>query len=390
MRFFKFSLLAFIVVFFVAFQMPIKKILPAGKKSLPAGRQVSLLVAEYDDNAASNNMQHLVNYHFLDGAMVSKETVISLPTKKAGVTGNYVRFDLGINRIYRNRYVVTGIGNVIDIKTKKLLVFERGDFVAFRGDSIVFRTNDIFKGKYFSVLDLRTEKFGKVDNPNYNPIQRPDIEVDETTKPFSISAYYVTGKQDILVKDAGYGEAQPLLGDDVKRKFPIFWLGNNSFLYANFSKNQQSAIIYKVSINHEIEKLGEITEIPATAQSAFFEFSSDGGIVYSCGKGRFSVDLKKKTVTKLLFQPIGNSFFIESDENPKYGRTIMYEIDVAGKKWCRLDNAKTTSGYAAVQAEIVMGEDRYPQGVAIWNTSTKKWTTLDITNLSDIVGWVEE
>ena len=383
MRFLKFSLLIFIVIFFVAFHMPLKK-------SLPAGKKVSLLIAEYDDNAAANNMQHLVNYHFLDGAMVSKETVISLPTKKAGVSGNYVRFDLGKNRIYRNRYVITGIGNVIDIKTKKLLVFERGEYVACRGDSIVFRTNDIFKGKYFSVLDLKTEKFEKVQNPNYNPIQRPDIEVDETTKPFSISAYYVTGKQDILVKDAGLGEAQPLLGDDVKRKFPIFWLDNSSFLYANFPKNQQSTIIYKVNINKTVEKLGEITEIPATAESTFFELSSEGGIVYSCGKGRFAIDLKKKTTTKLLFQPIGNSFFIESDENPKYGRSIMFEIDNVGKKWCRLDNAKTTSGYAAVQAEIVMGEDRYPQGVAIWNTTTKKWTTLDITNLSDIVGWVEE
>jgi hypothetical protein len=383
MRFLKFSLLAFTLVFFVAFHMP-------QKSSLPVGKKVSLLIAEYDDNAAANNMQHLVNYHFLDGAMVSKETVISLPTKKAGVTGNYVRFDLGKNRIYRNRYVVTGIGNVIDIKTKKLLVFERGEFVAFRGDSIVFRTNDIFKGKYFSVLDLRTEKFAKVENPNFNPIPRPDIEVDETTKPFSISAYYVTGKQDILVKDAGFGEAQPLLGDDVKRKFPIFWLDNNTFLYANFPKNQQSAVIYKVNINKTIEKLGEITEIPATAESAFFELLSDGGVVYSCGKGRFLVDLKKKAVTKLLYQPIGNSFFVESDENPKYGRTVMYEIDVAGKKWCRLDNAKTISGYGAFQIEIVMGEDRYPQGVGIWNITTKKWTTLDITNLSDIVGWVEE
>lgn len=376
MRFFKFSLLAFIVVFFVAFHMPQKR--------------VSLLVAEYDDNAATNNLQHLVNYVFVDGAMVSKETLISLPTKKSGVTGNYVRFDLGKNRIYRNRYVVTGIGNVIDIKTKKLLVYERGDFVKFSGDSIIFHTNDIFKGKYYSVLDLKTEKFGKVENPNFNPLPRPDIEVDETTKPFSISAYYVTGKQDILVKDAGYGEAQPLLGDDVKRRFPIFWLDNTSFLYANFSKIQQSASIYQVNINHTIEKIGDITEIPATAESTFFELSSDGEIVYSCGKGKFSVDLKKKTVSKLVYQPIGNNFFIESDENPKYGRTIMYEIDVAGKKWCRVDNAKTTSGYAAFQNEIVMGEDRFTQGVAVWNTTTKKWTNLSVTSLSDIVGWVEE
>jgi hypothetical protein len=376
MRLVNYSFLIFIVFLFAAFQLPQKRL--------------SLLVAEYDDNAAVNHLQHLVNYVFVDGAMVSRETIVSLPTQKAGVKGNYVRFDLGKNRIYRNRYVVTGIGNVIDIKTKKLLVEERGDFVAFSGDSIVFHTNDIFKGKYYSVLNLKTEKFGKVENANYNPLPRPDVEVDETTKPFGISAYYVNGKQDILVKDAGYGEAQPLLGDDVKRKFQIFWLDNSSFLYANFSKNQQAATIYKVHINKTIEKVAEITEIPATAQSASFEFSTAGAIIYLCGKGRFEIDLKKKLATKLLFEPIGNNFFVEADENPKYGRAIKYETAEAGKKWCRLDNAKTTAGYAAFQNDIVMGPDRYPQGVVVWNAFTKKWTSLDVTSLSDIIGWVEE
>lgn len=383
MRLFKLSILILLLSLFAAFQVPLKKNLFAGKK-------VSLLVAEYDDNAATNHMQNLINFVFIDGAMVSKETVISLPTQKAGVKGNYVRFDLGKNRIYRNRYVVTGIGNVIDIKSKKLLVEERGDFVAFSGDSIIFHTNDIFKGKYYSVLNVKTEKFGKVENANYNPLPRPDVEVDETKKPFSISAYYVNGKQDILVKDAGFGESQPLLGDDVKRKFAIFWLDNSSFLYANFSKSQHEASIYKVNINHTIDKVGDITEIPATAENAFFEFSSDGNVIYSCGKGRFVIDMKKKLATKALFEPVGNNFFVESDENSKYGRIIKYETAEAGKKWCRLDNAKTTSGYAAFQNDIVMGTDRYPQGVVVWNTTTKKWTSLDVTSLSDIIGWVEE
>lgn len=376
MRVANYSLLFFFLILFGAFYMPQKR--------------VSLIVAEYDDNAAINHLQHLVNYVFVEGAMVSKETLLSVPTQKDGVKGNYVRFDLGKNKIYRNRYIVTGIGNVIDIKTKKLLVSERADFIAFNGDSIIFHTNDIFKGKYYSVLDLRTESYQKVENPNYNPLPRPDIEVDETTKPFSISAYYVSGKQDVLVKDAGYGEAQPLLGDDVKRKFPIFWLDNSSFLYASFSKSQHEAAIYQVNINKIIEKIADITEIPATAENAFFEFTSDGSIVYSCGKGRFFIDLKKKTATKILFESLGNNFFVESDENPKYGRTIKYETNEAGKKWCRLDNAKTTVGYAAFQSDIVMGADRYPQGVVVWNVTSKKWTTLDVSSLGDIIGWVEE
>src|ERR1700746_3396609 len=181
MRAVKFSFLIILSIISAAFCMPQKK--------------VSLLVAEYDDHAAVNHLQYLVNYIFVDGAMVSKETVLSVPTVKDGVKGNYVRFDIGKNKIYRNRYVVTGIGNVIDIQAKKLLVSERADFVGFSGDSIIFHTDDIFKGKYYSVLNLKTEKYQKVENPNYNPLPRPDVEVDETTQPFSISAYNVAGKQ---------------------------------------------------------------------------------------------------------------------------------------------------------------------------------------------------
>jgi hypothetical protein len=382
MKLVRFSALFFSSLLLVSFYMPEKK--------NPAGKKVSLIIAAYDDNAAVNHLQHLVNYVFMDGAMVSQETLLSVPTQKSGVKGNYVRFDIGKNMIYRNRYIVTGIGNVIDIKTKKILVEERGDFVKFSGDSIIFHTDDIFKGKYYSVLNLKTEKFAKVENPNYNPMPRPDVEVDETKQPFRISAFDVSGKETELVKDAGYGEAQPLLGDDVKRKFPIFWLDNSSFLYSNFTKNQQNASIYKVSTNKTVEKIADITEIPATAESTFFEFDSEGNVIYSCGKGRFVIDLKKKTATKALFEPLGNNFFVESDENPRYGRTIKYEANEAGKKWCRLDNAKTTSGYAAFQSDMVIGTERYPQGVAVWNNVTKKWTTLDVSSLGDIIGWVEE
>lgn len=376
MRVVKFSFLIILTVVLAAFFPPEKK--------------VSLLVAEYDDNAAKNHLQYLVNYVFINGAMVSKETLLSVPTQKEGVKGNYVRFDIGKNKIYRNRYIVTGIGNVIDIQTKKLLVSEQSTFIVFSGDSIIFYTNDIFKGKYYSVLNLKTEIYKKVDDANFNPLPRPDVEVDETTKPFSISAYYITGKKEVLVADAGYGEAQPLVGDDVRRRFPIFWLDNSSFLYANFSKDQQTSTIYKVSLKKTIEKIAVIDAIPATAENTFFEHSTGGNIIYSCGKGRYLVDLKKLKAEKILYESLGNNFFVEAEENPKYGRTIKFEDKEAGKKWCRLDNAKTTDGYAAFQNEIVIGTEHYPQGVAVWNTITQKWTSLEVSSLADIVGWVQE
>jgi hypothetical protein len=353
-------------------------------------KKVAILLAEYDENASSNNLQHLVKYNFTDGVMTGKETVISLPTKKAGTTGDYVRFDIGKNVIYKNRYVITGIGNVIDIKTKKLLVAERAELIACSGDSIIFHTNDIFKGKYYSVLNIKTEKYQKVENANYNPVQRPDVEVDETVKPYTITAYYVNGKKDVLVKDAGYGQPQPLLGDDEKRKFQLFWIDKSSFLYANYSKNQQGVSIYKVSIDKTVEKIADITEIPATSPNDVFSLSANNEIYYSCSKGKFLIDIKKKLATKVVFEAIGNSFSVESDENAKYGRLIKFEATELGKKWCKADNAKSISGYAALQNDIVIGTERYAQGVVVWNNITKKWTSIEASSLEEIIGWVEE
>ena len=193
-----------------------------------------------------------------------------------------------------------------------------------------------------------------------------------------------------MVPDAGYGEAQPLVGNDVRRRFPIFWLDNGSFLYAHFNKDQQTATIYNVFLNKTIEKIAVINAIPATAENTFFEFSTAGSIIYSCGKGRYLVDVKKQKAEKILYESVGNNFFVEAEENPKYGRTIKFEDIEAGKKWCRVDNAKTIDGYAAFQNEIVIGTEHFPQGVAVWNTTTQKWTSLDVSSIADIVGWVQE
>lgn len=355
-----------------------------------AQKTVSLIIAEYDENAAANHLQHLVNYTFADGAMVSREELLAIPMQKAGVKGDYIRFDIGKNKMYRNRYIVTGIGNVIDIKTRKVLLEEKGNLVAFNGDSIIFHVDDIFKGKYFAVFNLKTEKYQKVEDANYNPLPRPSVEVDETAAPFVINSYATSGKKETLVKDAGYGEAQPLIGDNVKRKFPIFWIDNSYFLYANFSKDQHKASIYKIGTDRTEEKIAEIDEIPATAESTSFEFDAAGNIIYTCGKGRFLIDLKKKKADPVVYEIIGNNFYVESAENAKYGRTIKFESMETGKKWCRLDNAQTTNGYAAFQTDMVIGTDRYPQGVAVWNNVTKKWTSLDISSLANIIGWVSE
>ncbi len=355
-----------------------------------AQKKVSLIIAEYDGKAATNYLQNIVSYTFVNGAMVERKVIMSVPSKNEKTKADFIRFDMGKNSIYKNRYIITGIGNVIDLKNQKIVVPDRGEFVKASGDSLIFYTNDIFKGKYYSVLNTQTNVYQKVENANYNPRPRPDVEVDELSKPNTITAYYITGKKDVLVKDAGFGQPQPLLGDDVKRKFPIFWLNNTTFLYAHFPKNQQMVSIYKVGINKTVEKIADITEVPATAKNDFFAFAADGNVIYSCAKGKYLVDLTKKKVDKIIFENVGNDFSVEADENSKYGRIVKYQNNDIGKKWCNADNAVTTSGYAAFPFELVIGTERYPQGIVAWNNITQKWVNIESSSLISVIGWVEE
>lgn len=322
--------------------------------------------------------------------MTERKVIMSVPSKNEKTKADFIRFDIGKNFIYKNRYIITGIGNVIDLKTQKIVVPDRGEFIKASGDSLIFYTNDIFKGKYYSILNTQTNNYQKVENANYNPRPRPDVEVDEISKPNNITAYYISGKKDVLIKDAGFGQPQPLLGDDVKRKFPIFWINNASFLYANFPKGQTMLSIYKVGLNKNVEKIADITEVPATAKNDFFTLAADGNILYSCAKGKYLIDLTKKKADKLIFENVGNDFSVESDENPKYGRIVKYQNNDIGKKWCNTDNAVTTGGYAAFPFELVIGTERYPQGIVVWNNITQKWMNLECSSLISIIGWVEE
>jgi hypothetical protein len=352
----------------------------------------SLLIAEYDENGAENKIQHLVKYSFKNGELIERVPIVSVKIIDEKTQKNYVRFDVGTNHIYRNRYIITGIGNIIDIKNKKILHDLQEPFVACMGDSVLFYTNDIFKGKYYSIYNLKTEKYFKVENPNFKPFGNSEVEFDVFTQPFTISKYDISGRKTVLVSDAGYGEAN--LKDPTKAKQipPIYWLDKNktAFVYANYSKTHKSATLYKVGLDGKPEKIGVIDSIPMVAANSFFKAGVDGNIIYSCGKGRYLVDVQNKKLEKITFENAGYGFTIESKENQEYGRIIKYNNTEIVKKWCRFDNAQTTTDYIAIENEMHVNGERFPQGVAVWYNPTAKWKKLKLFELASIVGWITE
>ena len=86
------------------------------------GNRQKLFVAEFRiDTPRAGNYTYLVSYNFENGKLQSKDTILGAETFKEDRKGRfnrYVRFEFGRNFIYNNRYVVSGTGNVIDIKKK--------------------------------------------------------------------------------------------------------------------------------------------------------------------------------------------------------------------------------------------------------------------------------
>ncbi len=350
-----------------------------------------LLVAEHDANAGNNHLQHLVKYYFADGNYTEKQEILKVPSTKDGGKSDYIRFDIGDNSVFKNHYVVTGIGNIIDAANGKILSETKDRFVKFSGDSIVFYTNNVFKGKYYSVFNTKTEAYAEVKSVSFKAIPGQDVEVNTATLPFQIWMYDINGKRSTLVDDAGYGEYRLTSDKRLDPLVPMYWLDNNNMIYASFSVQKNMVAIYKVNTGKVIEKIGETESLsPSSTGSSFFR-DPEGNIIFSAyGSSYYSVDVKKKKVQKLQWLSLGNGFTVEAQENPQYGRAIRYNGSDAGKYFCNVTGAKTTNGFLAIQYDIVIKGQRYTQGVVVWSAAAKKWFELDNTEVAGIVGWVEE
>ncbi len=77
--------------------------------------RVSLIVANIDDSSSDEDRtQDLIKYDFDKGELISTETIVSNP-------GGQLRFNCEESRVYRNRYVITDFGDIVDITTRQFI-----------------------------------------------------------------------------------------------------------------------------------------------------------------------------------------------------------------------------------------------------------------------------
>jgi hypothetical protein len=343
----------------------------------------SLIIAHMETGSGNQFRQQIFSYHFLNGSYVGREEILTVTGRKEGK--DYVRTDIGSNTLYKERYLITGLGNIIDLQEKKVLFDGRAALMRCSNDSAVFYTNDIFKGKFYSVYDFKKGQYEEVKSLVFKAKLGQDVEFDKTSAPFKLY-YYPQGKPKILVgEDMGYGQ-KGTAGGHVPDP-PLFWLSNTEFIYAHFNRENTELSVYRIDLNTNKKKLVSKTAIQPEPQPATISRVDETGLVLLLGQKQIFIDLKSETLTPLVYTKPCYGFSFECVGSGA-GRSVKLNDKEVGKFHFKPSNFKTEKNIAAFVKEISIGEESYQQGLAVWNASKNSWTNVDAEDIVAVIGWI--
>jgi hypothetical protein len=343
-----------------------------------------LIVVHVDPASKGEFKQKIYDYHFLNGHYVGRDELLVVSGKKDGK--DYIRTDIGTSTLYKDRYLITGIGNIIDLKEKKILFDGRANLVRVSNDSAIYYTNDAFKGKFYSVYNFKTNTYGEVKNLVFKAKAGQDVEFDKTSAPFKLNLYPPNKPKVEIVKDAGYGQS----GTGSTTPDPaMWWIDNSNLVYANFNKENTEVTFYKVNVDSKASTVIGKVAIKPEPQAAMIEKLNPKQTVMHFGGKQILVDLGANTVTDLAFTVPSNGFSYEC-KTQGYGHIVKLNDKEVGKFHFRTRNFKTGANTAAMVKEIVMGEESYQQGLGVWNQNKPGWEKVDAEDVLVLVGFISE
>ncbi|MBL7916842.1 MAG: hypothetical protein JNM96_00495, partial [Bacteroidia bacterium] len=92
-----------------------------------ASAKQALIVVHIETPVKAEFKQKIYSYHFLNGHFTGREELMIVNGKQGGK--DYIRTDIGVCTLYKDRYLITGIGNILDLKEKKILFDGRAQLV---------------------------------------------------------------------------------------------------------------------------------------------------------------------------------------------------------------------------------------------------------------------
>ncbi len=344
----------------------------------------SLIVIHYDETHTSSLRQLIYKYNYINNVYSGREEIMYVDGKKNGK--DYVRFDIGENMLYKNRYLISSIGNIIDLKEKKVLHDGTAKLISCSNDSIIFYTNDIFKGKFYSYYNLTTNSYSEIKSLTYKAILGQDVEFDKTTSPYKLE-YFPRGLDKVLLmEDAGHGGVS---ASGKKTDIPLYWIDDNCFLFPNIKITDIEGVIVKYTLSTRTAKnignFHSISKLPATyilkkGKNTFIEFYFKEKL--------YLINPAKETMVTSPYKEIDSNFSVEVEQKEN-GRAVYFKGKEIGRNHFQIHNFKSSNTLAAIVKEVVVGSDSYQQGIAVFNISKAKWENIDSEDVAALVGWIK-
>jgi hypothetical protein len=345
----------------------------------------SLIIVHIDPSSRSELRQKIYSYHFLNGHFTGREELLSVKGRDNG--RDYMRLDLGNNVLHKNRYLISSMGYIIDLKEKKVLNDQRANLVKCSGDSAIFYTNDAAKGKYYTVYNFKTNQYGEVKSFTFKAMSGQDVEFDKSQPPFKLYLYPQNKPKVLLSDNAGHGQSIP--NESRKPDPAIWWLDNSNLIYTQFNKDNTEVSFVKINVNSRATSVIGKGPIKMQMEPGSFTKLSNTEALFNFGDKKFLVDAGKSTVTELQFTKPENGFSAECKQN-SYGHILKLNDKEIGKYHFQLKTLKTEKDIAAIVKELVVGTESYQQGLAVWNNDRQVWESVDAEDVASIVGWIKE
>jgi hypothetical protein len=351
-----------------------------------ATRKTSLLVSNCKAGQETCGIYELFRYDFVNGEYVGKEKIVT-------VKFSDVIFNGWGDKIYRNRYVLTRFGDIIDVLEKKILHDGEGELHRTDGNKIYTRIlNHRYKNGLY-VFDLDTKKYELVrkvdDNFIFGELSPNGIRSAKhwcSIKNVCGIEISESGNKKKLIKGTFITITSRGLNSADLMRVPIFWLDDKRIL----TQTTNGKLVI-VSVNGTITPLLQIEMDKYPYHNPYFYRNEDGEIIYDCDE-KYLIDVEAKTFKSLGEGYIGKGFSEKKDESVKYlwgfGDIFFHNGNEIGRAWAMRPVAN--ENFLAVLYGEYGSNLGYPDGVKVWNNIKKDWTTIEIKPLPEIIGWIEE
>ncbi len=345
---------------------------------------VSLIVATLASeppSAGVGNVQKLVRIDFREGAHLGTETVLTTKTDE-------LRFDVSTSRIYRDRYVVTDFGDIVDVASTPAKVVHRAEpgteFLAFDGQKVVLRRRHVSDEGYYT-FDLDQGRYLPLDQPG--PWALPGVLSPDKTMSMSFEGgamaelffNRVGGPRRSL--GAGFGYEISLMASPSHHDGPpLLWLDDQSAL-----TQRSNGELVSVSIDGSVQPVATIAISEAPLSEPSLARDPEGQIIYTCGESHV-VDVPQKISAVREWRSVGDGFSLKVSES----RECILRDDSGELGGCRCIpwDVEAVAGYVAMPCQDVPTNALETNTIRVWSREAGGWRAIEVSWISQIIGWI--